>query len=83
MVEVSLPLPGLHNLNNALAAASIAMQLGVDPEIIAKALSTFKGVKRRFDIRVNNGNYSYIDDYAHHPTEIKACLSALRLVFSE
>lgn len=81
VVEVSLPLPGLHNLNNALAAASIAMQLGIEPEIIAQALETFKGVKRRFDIRVNNANHSYIDDYAHHPTEIKACLSALRAVF--
>lgn len=80
-VEVSLPLAGVHNLSNALAAASIAMQLGIEPEIIAQALETFKGVKRRFDIRVNNANHSYIDDYAHHPTEIKACLSALRAVF--
>ena len=82
-VEVSLALPGLHNLNNALAAASIAVQLDIEPQVIAKALATFKGVKRRFDMRVNNEKHSYIDDYAHHPTEIKACLSALRSVFPD
>ena len=83
VVEVSLSMPGLHNLNNALAAATIAMQLNIDPQTIAQALATFKGVKRRFDIRVNNENFSYVDDYAHHPTEIKACLSALRSIFPE
>ena len=82
-VEVSLSIPGLHNLNNALAAASVAMQLDIKPHIIAQALATFKGVKRRFDIRVNNEKYNYVDDYAHHPTEIKACLSALRSVFPD
>ncbi|MDY0076737.1 MAG: UDP-N-acetylmuramate--L-alanine ligase [Bacteroidales bacterium] len=82
-VEVSLALPGLHNLNNALAATSIAVQIGIEPQVIANALATFKGVKRRFDMRVNNEKHNYIDDYAHHPTEIKACLSALRSVFPD
>ena len=58
-----------------------ARQVGIATEDIAKALATFKGVKRRFDIRVNNGKHCYIDDYAHHPEEIRACLQAVRDAF--
>lgn len=76
--KVSLPLAGKYNVLNATAAFAAARQIGLEAEQIAQALSTFKGVKRRFDIQVNNEKYCYIDDYAHHPEEIKSCLSAVR-----
>lgn len=83
VIEASLPIPGLHNIENALAATSVALQLNIEPQIIVQALASFKGVKRRFDIRVKTAQHHYVDDYAHHPTEIKACLSALRSLFPD
>ena len=80
---VNLPLAGHHNVLNATAAFIAARQIGIAPQAIAHALATFKGVKRRFDIRVNNGRHCYIDDYAHHPEEIRSCLSAVRTSFPE
>ena len=79
--EIRLPMAGRHNVLNATAAFVAARQIGIAADDIAKALATFKGVKRRFDIRVNNGKHCYIDDYAHHPEEIRACLQAVRDAF--
>ena len=80
-LDLPLPIPGKHNLLNATAAFAAASELGLSPDEIAQALATFKGVKRRFDIRVKNEKYCYIDDYAHHPEEIKSCLSAIKASF--
>ena len=55
--------------------------LGIDKDTVKKAVSTFKGVQRRFDIRVRNERHVYVDDYAHHPNEIKAALTTARRVF--
>ena len=74
---------GNHNVLNATAAFIAARQIGLDAEAIAEALATFKGVKRRFDIRVNNQKHYYIDDYAHHPEEIRSCLTAVKASFPE
>jgi len=79
--EIRLPMAGRHNVLNATAAFVAARQVGIAADDIAKALTTFKGVKRRFDIRVNNGEHCYLDDYAHHPEEIRACLQAVRDAF--
>ena len=79
--EVKLPMAGDHNVLNATAAFIAARQIGLAPEAIAHALSSFKGVKRRFDIHVNNERHCYIDDYAHHPEEIRSCLTAVRTAF--
>ena len=68
---------------NATAAFAAARQIGISAGDIARALQGFKGVLRRFDIRVNNGKHCYIDDYAHHPEEIKSCLSAIRNAFPD
>ena len=76
--EVRLPMAGNHNVLNATAAFIAARQVGLTPQAIAEALSSFKGVKRRFDIRVNNEKHCYIDDYAHHPEEIRSCLTAVK-----
>ena len=81
--EIRLPMAGSHNVMNATAAFVAARQVGLAPEAIAEALATFKGVKRRFDIRVNNERHCYIDDYAHHPEEIRSCLLAVRSSFHE
>lgn len=74
---------GNHNVQNALAAIIMCSYLGVSEEDIRKGLATFKGVQRRFDIRVKDEKHVYIDDYAHHPEEIKAALLAARKVFPE
>ena len=78
---VTLPLAGNHNVLNATAAFAAARQIGLPSEAIAQALSTFKGVQRRFDVHIRTKKYIYIDDYAHHPEEIKSCLSAIRASF--
>jgi UDP-N-acetylmuramate--alanine ligase len=81
MDEYTLGVPGMHNLENAIAAAGVAMLAGIDVRDIKKALRNYKGVKRRFDIRVKNDNVIFIDDYAHHPKEIKACISSVKDMF--
>ena len=78
---LQLPIPGKHNMLNATAAYVAALEIGLKPAAILEALTTFKGVKRRFDIRIRTNNYIYIDDYAHHPEEIKSCLSAIKTSF--
>ena len=81
VTHVHLVMAGTHNVLNATAAFAAAYELGLDGEDIAQALSTFLGVKRRFDVRVKNPRHVYIDDYAHHPEEIKSCLSAIKASF--
>ena len=70
--------PGEHNIRNALAAIGVARQLGVDPNVVAAGLAKFLGVDRRFQILGDFGGAIVVDDYAHHPTEIRATLSAAR-----
>ena len=74
-------IPGWVNIENGVAAAAIALTYGIDPQEIKKALSSFSGVKRRFDLQVKNDRHIYIDDYAHHPEEISAALSSIRKAY--
>jgi len=74
--QVSLKVPGEHNVGNACAAAAAAEKMGIEPEVIIKALSEFHGTDRRFQYKGETGGVTIIDDYAHHPTEIKATLEA-------
>lgn len=83
LCELKMSLYGNHNVQNALAAIIVCTYLGVNEEDIRRGLATFKGVQRRFDIRVKDAKHIYVDDYAHHPEEIKAALSAARKVFSD
>jgi len=78
---IKLQIPGKLNVENALAAVAVAHQMGISPDSIAHALLDYKGVQRRFDVQVHNERKVYIDDYAHHPTEIKAFLSSVRALF--
>ncbi|MEL6667390.1 MAG: UDP-N-acetylmuramate--L-alanine ligase [Bacteroidota bacterium] len=73
-----LPLPGRHNVENATAAAAAALELGASAESVKKGLAEFSGISRRFDIRLHNQTTVVVDDYAHHPTELQATISAAR-----
>ncbi|HKS25943.1 MAG TPA: UDP-N-acetylmuramate--L-alanine ligase [Thermoanaerobaculia bacterium] len=75
--------PGEHNVRNALAAIAVARELGVAPHVIATALAKFLGVDRRFQILGDYAGALIVDDYAHHPTEIRATLSAARRGYPE
>ncbi len=69
--------PGRHNLLNALVAFSMALETGAPADRLASALLTFKGVQRRFSYQIKNGDFVFIDDYAHHPSEIEAVHQAI------
>ena len=79
--EIKMSLYGTHNVQNALAAIIMCSYIGVPEDAIREGLRTFKGVQRRFDIRVKDAHHIYVDDYAHHPEEIKAALTAARHAF--
>ncbi|MCK5477407.1 MAG: UDP-N-acetylmuramate--L-alanine ligase [Methylococcales bacterium] len=81
-LEVTLNMPGWHNMLNSLASITIATSLGVDDKAIIKSLETFRGIGRRFqlngDIEFCGGHISLVDDYGHHPREVGATLEAMR-----
>lgn len=81
MKDLKFGMPGLHNLENAIAAFAAVDQLGLTEEEIRTGFTTYKGVKRRFDVHINTKKLVYIDDYAHHPTEIAACINSVRELF--
>ena len=79
---IEMPMPGRHNVQNALAAVGVALELGVPDDVIQTGFSKFGGVKRRFtkvgEVPVDGGSVTIIDDYGHHPVEIRAVLAAAR-----
>lgn len=77
-LRISLGVPGFHNIGNALAAIAAADSLGLPRDAIVRGLSNFKGAERRFQYMGEKNGFTVIDDYAHHPTEIKATLQAAR-----
>lgn len=79
--SVALGIPGIHNAENAIACIAMCLKLGIDEETIRKGLANFKGVKRRFEYHLKSDDLVYIDDYAHHPTEIHALISSVRLLY--
>ncbi len=79
--DITWTLPGKHNVENAVAAIGVALSLGIKPKLIKNALASFSGIKRRFETIVNTSKHIYIDDYAHHPEELKACLDAVRQLY--
>jgi UDP-N-acetylmuramate--alanine ligase len=78
MGRFQLALGGRHNISNALSVIALGLEIGIGLEIIKQALKNFKGAGRRLEIKFSDSNYLVIDDYAHHPTEIKATLEAIR-----
>jgi UDP-N-acetylmuramate--alanine ligase len=76
-------IPGWVNVENAVAASAVAWCAGVKLEKLPQAIQSFQGVKRRFDILVNTPTLSFIDDYAHHPEELRAAITSIREMFPE
>ena len=81
--NVELGLPGLHNVENAVGAVQAALLLGIEADKIKAALKDFTGVKRRFEYIVKNDANIFIDDYAHHPEELRACIGAVKSLYPE
>ena len=81
--NITLGLPGLHNIENAVAAIEVALHLHIEPEKIKKALASFLGVKRRFEYLLKSPQHIYIDDYAHHPEELRACIQAVKMLYPD
>jgi UDP-N-acetylmuramate--alanine ligase len=81
--DIKLGIPGMHNVENAVAATEAVLQMDIDPEAVKSALGSFAGVKRRFEYIVKNECHIYIDDYAHHPEELKACIRSVKKLYPE
>lgn len=81
--DLTLGMPGLINVENAVAAIAVALILGVNEKSLRKSLADFSGIDRRFNIMVNTGSTVYIDDYAHHPKEIEVVLLSVRKMFTD
>lgn len=80
---IKLQIPGYHNIENALAASILALTQGLSYQEIKNGIESFRGVKRRFDYILENDNHVYIDDYAHHPTEIEAFIRSVKSLYPE
>ncbi len=81
IADVKFGLPGRHNVENAIAAVAVADQLKVSHQEIKAALESFKGIKRRFEYVIKQNDLVYIDDYAHHPEELKATISSVKELY--
>lgn len=79
--DVHLPIGGMHNVENSVAAITITQMLGIYPEAVRDAIAGFKGIKRRFEYVVKTDKVVYIDDYAHHPEELAALISSAKRLF--
>lgn len=79
--QLTLGLPGRHNVENAIAALAVALQMKVTPESLSSGLKSYKGVKRRFEFHIRNSEITFIDDYAHHPEEIRAAISSVKELY--
>ena len=81
--DIQLPIGGTHNIENTVAAVAVAHLLGIEDEKIRAAIADFKGIKRRFEYLIRNDYQVYIDDYAHHPEELRALISSARALFPD
>ena len=81
ITNIKMGIAGTHNIDNAVAAIEASLRLGVNPDLVKAALGSFKGVKRRFEYIVRNERHIYIDDYAHHPEELRACISSVKKLY--
>ncbi len=80
-IQYTLKYPGIHNIENSIAAVSVALLLNIAEEKISEAMNTFKGIYRRFELVASNNHTVYIDDYAHHPEEIRMFLLSLKEIY--
>lgn len=83
ITDIHLIVPGFHNVENAVAAGAVALELGVSPTAIRAALTSYRGVRRRFEYVLKTDQAILIDDYAHHPAEVKAFLSSVKALYPD
>lgn len=81
IANIELGIPGLHNVENAVAASAVALYYGMSETELKNGLQSFSGVKRRFEYIIKNNNLVYIDDYAHHPTELTAIIGSVKKMY--
>ena len=81
--NIQLGIPGFHNVENATAAIEACLRLGVKPDAIKAALTSFRGVHRRFEYIVKSPEHIYIDDYAHHPEELRAAINSVKKLYPD
>ena len=81
--NLTLGLNGIHNIENAIAAIAVAIKLNIGPERIRNSLSSYAGVKRRFEYIFKHDDLIYIDDYAHHPNEVSACINSIKELYPD
>ena len=81
--NIKVPLIGMHNIKNVTSVVAVAYSIGISEKIIKNGLSKFKGVQRRFNFLFKKNNSLFIDDYAHHPTEISAVLEGVKEVYNK
>jgi len=81
LTGLRLGMPGRHNVENAIAASTVALRMGVTPELLRQGLASFRGVSRRFETRISGPKVVFIDDYAHHPKELDACIASVREMY--
>lgn len=81
LTDLTLGMPGRHNVENALAAGAMALHLGVPDDRLRRAMASFRGVSRRFEVRARTTKSVFIDDYAHHPAELEACIRSARELY--
>ena len=79
--NIEMGVPGLHNLENSLAAMALALSIGASPEKVKMAIRNFKGVKRRFEIIIKTDTHVVIDDYAHHPHELESFINSVKGIY--
>lgn len=79
--DIRMAIPGYHYIENALAAAAVSLESGIQPQDVKQGIETFRGVERRFEFRIRAGKTVFIDDYAHHPEEIRATIRAVKSIF--
>ena len=80
---LGLPMPGHHNVMNMAAAATVAVQIGVGEEDLRSGIAAFRGIYRRFEVQAHSEGFTFIDDYAHHPNELRAVIDTARALFPE
>ncbi|MBC7571484.1 MAG: UDP-N-acetylmuramate--L-alanine ligase [Spirosoma sp.] len=83
IADIELMLPGFHNVENAVAAGAAALAVGVSPEAVRAGLNSYRGVRRRFEYVLKTARAVLIDDYAHHPAEVRAFLSSVKALYPD
>ncbi len=83
ITDIRMMIPGFHNIENAVAAGAVALEVGISPEAVREGLNTYRGVRRRFEYILDTDEIVFIDDYAHHPAEVHAFLTSVKALYPD